>query len=140
MRWPWQRRHQEPAHLRAGRWGERVASRALKKKGYRIIGRRVRVGKRDELDLVMRKGSLLVFVEVKTRASESFARPALAVDRRKQHRLSRAAVRYLNRMRRRPETFRFDVVEVIGEEGKEPPIVRHIEEAFPLDHRYRVSW
>ena len=48
-------------HLDTGLWGERVAAKALRKKGYRILGCRVRVGTRDEIDVVARDGKTLVF-------------------------------------------------------------------------------
>jgi putative endonuclease len=127
-----------PFHLRSGLWGEEQAEAFLKKKGYRILGRRVRLGPRDELDLVARDGEALVFVEVKTRKSEDFGSPVSAVDRKKRHSLSRAALRYLGKLRYPEVCFRFDVVEVIGEEGEEDPVIRHIENAFPLDRRYMV--
>ncbi|MBI2441004.1 MAG: YraN family protein [Lentisphaerae bacterium] len=122
----------------AGRWGEEQAERALRKKGYAILGRRVRIGRRDELDLVARDGAVLVFIEVKTRKTETFGRPVAAVNRAKRHYLARAAVRYLKRLHPAPRAFRFDVVEVIGAAGAGAPLVRHIENAFPLDRCYRV--
>lgn len=125
---------------RVGRWGERQAERLLVARGMRILGRRVRVGRRDEIDLVARDGTTLVFVEVKTRKSEQFGRPASAVHRGKRHAQSRAAMRYIARLREKPPTLRFDVVEVVGEPGGEPPVVRHLANAFPLDTRYRVRW
>jgi putative endonuclease len=129
-----------PFHLRAGKWGEDRAGDFLKAKGYKILGRRVRIGVRDELDLVARQGDLLVFIEVKTRGSEDFGRPIAAVDRRKQHTLSRAAVRYLVKLKA-PVSFRFDVMEVIGrEDDGRAPVVRHIENAFQLDRCYQLPW
>ena len=122
----------------AGLWGEAQAERALRQKGYAILGRRVRVGHRDELDLVARDGAVLVFVEVKTRKTEAFGRPDAAVNRAKRHYLSRAAVRYLKHLRAPPDAFRFDVVEVIGAVDTPAPLIRHIENAFPLDRCYRV--
>jgi putative endonuclease len=124
----------KPAHLRAGEWGERVAARQLERQGMKIIGRRVRVGRRDELDLVARDGKTLVFVEVKTRATEQFGRAIEAIDARKRKVLRRAARAYLRKVREQPEYFRFDVVEVVGSpEGTEPEI-RHIPNAFSI-HR-----
>lgn len=128
-----------PFHLRTGLWGERQAEIWLKAKGYAILGRRVRIGLRDELDLVARHGEALVFVEVKTRRHEHFGRPIDAVDRQKRRALSRAAVRYLVRIKR-PVYFRFDVIEVIGCDGDKTPAIRHIENAFQLDTRYRLPW
>lgn len=127
-----------PFHLRTGAWGEKQAERLLKGKGYRILGRRVSVSARDELDLVARDGEVLVFVEVKTRKSEAFGRPAEAVDRAKRHTVSRAAVRYLQRLKFPKICFRFDVVEVIGQDGDPDPVVRHIENAFTLDSHYTL--
>ena len=126
-----------PSHD-AGEWGERLASDFLKRKGFKIIGRRVRVGDRDELDVVARDGESLVFVEVKTRKSEDFGRPMASVDRRKRHALCRAAVRYVKALGGRPVFFRFDMVEVVGVEGAGDPKIRHIENAFNLDACYRV--
>lgn len=128
-----------PVHLAAGLWGEREAERLLVQKGYVVLSRRFRVSARDELDLVARHGDILVFVEVKTRQSESFGRPLEAVDRRKRHVLSRAAVRYLQRLKV-PVTFRFDVIEVVGAEGSGTPVIRHIENAFSLDRCYMLPW
>ncbi len=121
-----------------GRWGERQAEQQLAESGYKIIGRRVRVGSRDEIDLVARDGPSLVFVEVKTRKNENFGRPASAVDRAKRHTLSRAAVRYLKALRNPAVPFRFDIVEVIGTEEDGHPKINHIENAFPLDSHYRL--
>lgn len=124
-----------------GIWGEQVAEDYLKRKRYKILGRRVRVGPRDELDIISRSPEdALVFVEVKTRADERFGRPFAAVDARKRRALSRAAWRYLKRVRPRPAHFRFDVIEVIGGPGSKAPVVRHIEAAFSMMGRKRWSW
>jgi putative endonuclease len=126
--------------LETGIWGEQVAGAALEKKGYKILGRRVKI-KRDELDLVTRSpDGVLVFVEVKTRATEDFGRPFDAIDQRKRRALSRAAWRYLLKLRPRPEYFRFDVVEVIGSTSGPPPLIRHIENAFSMMGRKRLPW
>jgi putative endonuclease len=135
----WRRRPTLPAHLRAGVWGEEQAEQFLKKLGWNILGRRVRLG-RDELDLVARAGQVLVFVEVKTRGNEDFGRPFDAVGRDKRRSLSRAAIHYLKQLRARPDYIRFDVVEVIGTAAEGAPQIRHIENAFPLDRRYRLFW
>lgn len=122
------------SHAR-GRWGEDTAAQYLQAQGYTIIDTRVRVDRRSEIDLVARKGELIAFVEVKTRSSVALGRPAAAVGRSKRDALSRAAVRYLKSHRVSKVYFRFDIVEVIGEE--ESPVIRHIPNAFPLSPRYR---
>ena len=122
----------------SGRWGEDVAAEFLVRAGYRILGRRVRPDRRDEIDIVARKDESLVFVEVKTRATEDFGRPASAVNFAKRKALNRAAVRYLKQLDFPKLYYRFDTIEVIGEEGGTPE-VRHIENAFPFDRRYMLG-
>ncbi len=134
------RKSDEPAHLKSGKWGERLAVQLLRSKGWKIIGERVRVGKRDELDIIADHGGVLVFVEVKTRKNEDFGRPISAVNQAKRHHLSRAAVAYLKRQKPPPDYFRFDVIEVIGEPDMEPPKIRHIENAFQLGAAYKLWW
>ena len=130
----------EAPHLKTGRWGEKQAEKFLKKAGYNILGRRVRSGKHDEIDLIFRDRDTMVFVEVKTRKNETYGRPAAAVNREKRRKLSRAAVTFLQKRKLRPPTIRFDIVEVIGEPDGEPPEVRHIENAFQLEGGYRIWW
>ena len=127
-----------PAHLQTGIWGEDHAARWLAEHGWKILGRRVRVGDRDEFDIVARDGEALVFVEVKTRRSEFFGSPGSAVDTAKRHSLSRAAVRYLHTLKAPMVNFRFDVIEVIGARGDHDPVIRHIPNAFPLDRCYQL--
>lgn len=134
------RGRKSPQHLRAGEWGEKQAAKMLKTEGYKIIGRRVRFGKRYEIDIVARDADTLVFVEVKTRASEDFGRPIESVDRKKRSNLSKAALIYMKKMRSLPEYIRFDVVEVVGKREDGAPAIEHIENAFPLDKRYRLPF
>lgn len=131
-----QRFKKEAPHLKTGRRGEKQAEKFLKSKGFKILGRRVRVGKHDEIDLIARDGDTMVFVEVKARKTEAYGRPASAVARDKRRRLSRAAVVFLQKRKLRPSYIRFDVVEVIGE----PFEIRHIENAFQLEGGYRIWW
>jgi putative endonuclease len=133
-------RNAEPLHLKTGRWGEQQAVRMLKTKRHRLLGRRVRVGRHDEIDIITEHRDTLVFVEVKTRRNEKYGRPFSSVNAAKRRCLSRAAVAYLKRKKIKPEFIRFDVVEVIGEPGGAEPEIRHIENAFPLDSAYRLWW
>jgi len=126
----------EASHLKLGRWGEKQAERFLKKAGYKILGRRVRVGRHDEIDLIARQDDTMVFAEVKTRKNENYGRPASAVNREKRRKLSRAAVSFLQKRKLRPPYIRFDVIEVI----EEPFEIRQIENAFQLEGGYRIWW
>ena len=139
MWWPWKKAKELPEHLITGEWGEEIAARFLKKKGFKILGRRVRLD-RDELDIVAQHGAVLVFVEVKTRKNEEFGRAISSVNRGKRASLSRAAFHYLRKLRQKPKFFRFDVVEVIGEKNRGDPEIRHIENAFSLARNYRLPW
>jgi putative endonuclease len=120
----------EPEHLRRGRLGEDAARKYLRKAGLKFLTANFHGG-RGELDLVCRDGKCLVFVEVKTRSSEEWVRPAAAVDREKQRLVSEAAAAYLRRLDNPQVTFRFDVVEVLLNEG-EVREVRHLPNAFQL--------
>jgi putative endonuclease len=134
-------RSSEPQHLKTGIWGERVAERFLKKRGYKILARRVRIGKHDELDLVARKKNTLIFIEVKTRAPGHWGRPADAVNRGKRRRMTRASAAYLARLKTSPEVVQYDIVEVIGTpELKEAPRVNHIEDAFASEGGVHLQW
>ena len=116
-----------------GRWGELEAAAFLRRKGWKILARNVRYGGRLELDLVARQRNpdTLVFVEVKTSESERFGRPWSRVDAVKRKTMAKAAWRYLKRVRRGASLRRFDVVEVVGRmDAREPPTIRHIENAF----------
>ncbi len=126
--------------LRPGEWGERQAEIELRRAGLRIAGRRVHVGRRDEIDLIAWDADTLVFVEVKTRATEAYGRPVDAVNLAKRRHLSRAAVRHIKARRLKPAYIRFDVVEVVGTEDGPPPTVRHLRSVFPLEGGYRLPW
>lgn len=110
---------------RLGAWGERVAADYLTRRGYAVLARNVRTP-HGELDLVARKGDLLLFVEVKTRRSHSFAYPEEAVTPRKQARMLMAAEHYLGLQPGCPETWQFDVLAIErGPNGE--PFITHFE-------------
>ena len=110
-----------------GEYGETAALEYLLEKGYKLVARNLRIG-RDEIDLVLQDRQLTVFVEVKARSSSAYGLACEAVDSRKQARMIRAALGFLQAQ---PEeiSIRFDVVEVDLNTGG----VRHIENAFMAD-------
>ena len=75
--------------------GERRAARHYRLRGYRVLGANVRAG-RNELDLVVRRGRTLLFVEVKERSSDAFGGPLGAIDAEKRRRVRRAAQAWLS--------------------------------------------
>jgi len=76
--------------------GERRALWHYRLRGYRIIGTNVRAG-RNELDLIVRRGRELTFVEVKERRGPGFGGAIGAVDAEKRRRVRRAAQVWLSR-------------------------------------------
>lgn len=113
-----------------GAWGEAIAAEYLKSKHYQLLcsGYRSRYG---EIDLIVKNKRFLIFVEVKLRKSDSFAKAYEFVDFRKQARLRTTASIYLaeNPTNLQP---RFDVIEVYAPQGTATPkpVINHIEGAF----------
>ena len=103
-----------PARRALGEAGERAAAEWYTASGYEIVAANWRC--RDgEIDLVVRRGRLFVFCEVKARTSEAFGAPVEAVGRTKQARLRRLAARWLEEAAPvRPGAIRFDVVSVLA--------------------------
>ncbi len=125
------RLHRE--HILLGAEGEERAARHLAGQGYRIVDRNVRAGG-VELDIVARRVSLLIFVEVKTRRSTRFGAAELAVDAAKQRRLARGAAAWLHDSGHWARHVRFDVVgwQVSGRGESERWLLHHVEGAFDL--------
>lgn len=127
----------EPEHLRRGKLGERAAKKHLQKLGLKFLTANFR-SERGEIDLVFRDGDCLVFVEVKTRSSEGWTRPAAAVDARKRRLLSQTALDYLRLLRNPEVKIRFDIVEVLLRDG-EIHEVRHLPNTFTMSRPYRYG-
>jgi putative endonuclease len=126
-----------PEHLRRGRLGEVAARKHLQRRGFKYLTANFR-SKRGEIDLIFRDQDCLVFVEVKTRSSEDWVRPAAAVDARKRRLLSQTALDYLRRIKNPQVKIRFDIVEVLLTDGKVRE-VRHLPNTFTLTKPYRYG-
>jgi putative endonuclease len=131
------RRPARPRHLEFGELGERAAKAHLKHLGWKFLTANFR-SDRGEIDLIFRHPECLVFVEVKTRSSGSWTRPAAAVNARKRRLLSQTALDYLRQVRQPPVPIRFDIVEVLLERG-EVVEIRHLPNSFPLSAPYRYG-
>ena len=116
-------------HNDLGKWGEDEAARFLERKGYDILERDWRLGKRD-LDIIAWSDdhATLVIVEVKTRQNIDFQEPEEAVDTPKMRNLAVAANAYVKLMDIDAE-IRFDIISVVGSKGKLLNI-EHIVDAF----------
>jgi putative endonuclease len=122
-----------PLHLERGKFGETAAKEHLRKKGLKFLVANFS-SKRGEIDLIFRDGPCLVFVEVKTRSSEAWVRPERAVNARKRKALARAAQDYLRALNNPDVRYRFDIVEVLLEDGQLREI-RHLENTFSRRRR-----
>ena len=125
----------KPEHLRRGALGECAAKKHLLKLGLKFLAANFR-SERGEIDLVFRDSDCLVFVEVKSRSSEGWTRPASAVDARKRRLLSQTALDYLKLLKNPAVKIRFDIVEVLLAAGAVREI-RHLPNTFPLAKSYR---
>ena len=119
---PWDRKE-------LGDFGERVAADWLRANGCKILYRNFRAPHGGEVDIVARRGSLLLFVEVKTRREGAKIRGLDAVDAGKRALIERGANEWLRLLGTREIPWRCDVIEVYVEAGK-PPRVHRVENAF----------
>jgi putative endonuclease len=111
-----------------GRIGEDLAHRYLRRQGCTIVARNYRPPSGAvEIDLIVRHGQTLAFVEVKTRAGEDFGRPDRVVDREKRAYIERAARDYARRAQVNWKGTRFDIVNVILHT---PPQIEWIRKAW----------
>ena len=117
------------AHNELGKWGEDLAADYLQRKGYTIIERDWKSGRRD-LDIVAKNGNVIVFVEVKTRRNSLYGQPEEAVDYRKLQSLQQAINHYI-KFRHISQEVRFDIISVVGTIGSEPDI-QHIQDVALL--------
>ena len=133
----WWHGTEKPLHLRHGELGERAAKRQLKRQGLKFLTGNFR-SPRGEIDLIFRDRDCLVFVEVKTRSSEEWTRPAAAVNKERRGRLTRAALDYLRLLKNPPVKLRFDIVEVLLQDGAVRE-VRHLPTTIAMERPYRYG-
>ena len=113
-------------HNQLGEKGENLATEILRKKGYSILAENWRSG-RNEIDVVAKIGETLVFIEVKTRSTDFFGDPSLAVSPAKQKRLIHAANDYLEQHEIELEA-RFDIISIVSNTNSTK--LEHLEDAF----------
>ena len=112
----------DPRH-RDGLAGELQAIEYLRSQGWFVLSHRFRMG-RIEIDLIVRRGKLVAFVEVKSRRGEAFGSPLEAVTGPKRRELVRAAKAWVDRFGQSSDVYRFDCVALTN--GK----LEHVEDAF----------
>jgi putative endonuclease len=110
-----------------GEWGEKLATKYLKSKGYQILERNYSC-KMGEIDIIVEKGEFLIFIEVKTRRSDSYGLPQAAVNYYKQEKIKKVALYYLGNIEDNDLQIRFDVISIMLKGVK--PQIDHFQGAF----------
>lgn len=118
------------ARLKLGQWGEARAVRYLRQRLHRIVATNYS-NKCGEIDIIARRGKVLVFVEVKTRRGSAFGSGVEAVTARKQRQITRTAQLYLlQNPDMRDLQPRFDIIAVQVKPGTDAYSIEHIPDAF----------
>src|SRR2546422_1347425 len=103
--------------------GEQQAIQYLLSRGWHIVAHRFRVG-HTEIDLIVRQGSLVAFIEVKARRGTAFGSPLEAVTGAKRRELVKAARGGVDRHGRPADVYRFDCIALIDNK------LEHLADAF----------
>lgn len=113
-----------------GAWGEALAADYLRKKHFKLLATRYRC-RFGEIDLIACNRKYLIFVEVKLRKSDVFAKAHEFVDIYKQNKIRTTASFYLSEFPTRLQP-RFDVIEIYAPDGTATlkPEIYHMEDAF----------
>ena len=122
----------EAKHLGLGRRAEDAAAKYLKRAGYRVVARNVKIDRLGEVDIVAvdRERDMAVIVEVKAGRSDAVP-PEVHVNHAKQRKLAKLAWPVVKRLGLEGKAVRFDVVAVVWVEGeKRPRRVTHHVAAF----------
>ena len=110
--------------------GEQLAVDHLERGGWMVLSRNFRIGHR-EVDLVARRGEIVAFVEVKTRAGLGYGHPLEAITPQKRREIERVAQIWVERHGRPGDVYRYDAVAVLIPAGGEPQI-EHVEDAWRM--------
>ena len=112
-----------------GRWGENQAAVYLEGRGYAILERNFRTPY-GEIDLVARKQNSVVFVEVKTRSSDSYGLPEESITPGKAAHLLDAARFYIDDHPTSDCVWRIDVIAIQRSASDRPPRITHFRNAL----------
>ena len=114
-------------HNDLGREGESIAKQYLEGKGYEVLDENWTHGK-AEIDLIVYKDGIMVFVEVKARTSVAFGQPEEFVHDGKRKQMELAATEYIEIMNHQND-IRFDIIAITFTKNKSYNL-NHIEDAF----------
>ena len=113
-------------HNKLGKEGELIAFMFLQREGLKVLHSNWRYQK-AEVDIIAQDGNFLVFIEVKTRTSKKFGKPAQAIDKKKESLYKDAAEAYIEQYSSDLE-IRFDAVSIVID--KDNIEIEHIPAAF----------
>lgn len=108
-----------------GHIGEMIAEKFLQKKGYTIVEQNFRT-KYSEIDLIVKKKNVLVFVEVRTKTNEFFGSPEETINKNKINRLIRGAQAYAA-YNKYPGNLRIDAICIVLNPDDSPHRITHYE-------------
>jgi putative endonuclease len=120
-----------------GNRSERAAARFVRGLGYRIVAQNYSCP-HGELDLVAVDDRTVVFIEVRSTGTDDLAWPAASVDDRKQSRLTRLALHFLQEHGLLNHSARFDVLALSWPAEQREPRIEHYRDAFPAVGRFQM--
>ena len=109
-----------------GRAGEAIAAGFLIEQGYAILEQNYRTPY-GEIDLITRQDDVIVFVEVKTRASSSLGPPEISITRRKAEHMRSAAEYYIQQLPEVQNDWRIDALSIRMHADGSSPEIDHFE-------------
>ncbi|MCX2573310.1 YraN family protein [Pedobacter sandarakinus] len=115
------------SHNDLGKQGEEIAKKYLTENGYEVLDENWTYGK-SEVDLIVYKNAIMIFVEVKTRSSVAFGDPEAFVNKAKQKQMELASTAYIEIMNHQND-IRFDIIAITFTKNKNYTL-KHIEDAF----------
>jgi putative endonuclease len=120
-----------PTRCELARHGESLVATLLERQGFSICGRNVRVG-RLELDIIAKRGSLIVVCEVRSRMRARPVFPAETIGPSKLARIRRATAIWLRNQKLGRVHARIDAAAVVFEPGSEPHVEYYENVSFPM--------
>ena len=120
-----------PDSTEIGKAAEKAAAKYLKKLGYKVLEKNYRELS-GEIDIIAKEGKCLVFVEVKARSSSDHGWPEEFVDKQKQSKIVKTALKYLKKEKLDDSDVRFDVLAI--DPGSDE--IAHIKSAFESSAEY----
>jgi putative endonuclease len=117
-----------PYRQRIGNWGEKVAKNFLVRKGLIPIAANLRT-QYGEIDLIMKDGSTIVFIEVKTRTNMKYGLPEVSITRQKQSHIKKSAEFLMQEHPEWGDNWRIDVLAISGRPADPDPEIFWFENA-----------